>query len=183
MTKDLTTDEALAILRESIKDQIEQTKALLKDLVEQDAYDEVRRAAKHAEDLEALRQDLSSMAERFADVIAENSELTEHSERLPRGLRTPEEAFRVPILEALVELGGEAPLGEVLDRVEEMMGDQLNEHDRAMLPSGDAVRWRNTAQWARNALRKRGFIRDDSPRGIWAISKEGRHWLKEQGGT
>jgi len=40
--------------------------------------------------------------------------------RLPKGLCTPQDAFRRPILEALVELGGRATIGEVLDLVNEI---------------------------------------------------------------
>ena len=65
-------------------------------------------------------------------------------ERLGRGLRTPVEAFRLPILERLVELGGRASAGEVLDRVEAKVSRLLNEYDRAPLRSGQ-VRWRETA--------------------------------------
>lgn len=48
----------------------------------------------------------------------------------PHRDRTPEDAFRRPILEALVEHGGAAPMQEVLDRVEAKMANQLTEYDR-----------------------------------------------------
>ncbi len=48
---------------------------------------------------------------------------------------------------------------------------------------GKTIRWRNTAQWARNTLREEGLIRDDTPRGIWAISDAGRKWLEAQTGS
>jgi len=37
--------------------------------------------------------------------------------RLRRGLRTPEAAYRRPILQALVEMGGRGEIGTVLERV------------------------------------------------------------------
>ncbi len=104
--------------------------------------------------------------------------------RLPRGLRTPEDAFRRPILEALVEAGGRASIREVLVRVEEKMAGMLNEYDYETLPSSPkTVRWRNTAQWCRNRLVREGYMRDDSPYGIWEISEKGRAWLREQAVT
>lgn len=69
----------------------------------------------------------------------------------------------------------------VLDRVQAMMADQLNAHDRDVLTDGKTVRWVNTAQWARNVLREEGLLRDDTPRGVWGISEQGRAWLKAQG--
>ncbi len=100
------------------------------------------------------------------------------AERLKRGLRTPEDAFRIPILQSLVELGGSAPMSDVLDKVEAKMRDQLNAYDRSTLPSDPTqTRWRNTAQWARNAMVKEGLMSSDSPRGIWEITEAGRRWL------
>ena len=51
-----------------------------------------------------------------------------------------------------------------MDRVYELMKDQLNDYDHTVLPSDGATpRWRNTAQWARNTLREEGLIHDDTP--------------------
>ena len=98
--------------------------------------------------------------------------------RSRRGLKTPEAAFMRPILEVIVELGGSGDVNTVLDRVYARMEPQLNEHDRRALSSdGVTPRWRNTAQWARNALREQGLLRTDTPRGVWAISEAGRAWL------
>jgi len=99
---------------------------------------------------------------------------------LPRGLRTPEEKFRVPILESLLELGGSAPISEVLERVEIKMKGILNKYDRQPLASDPrSIRWRNTAQWCRNTLVKEGLMKSDSPFGMWEISEAGRKRLKE----
>ncbi|MHA1428629.1 MAG: winged helix-turn-helix domain-containing protein [Candidatus Helarchaeota archaeon] len=99
---------------------------------------------------------------------------------LPRGLRTPEERFRRPILEALVELGGSAPMREVLDLVEPKMKGILNEYDYGSLSSSPrSIRWRNTAQWCRNMLVQEGLLKNNSPYGIWEISDQGRKWLTE----
>ncbi|MDH7482965.1 MAG: winged helix-turn-helix domain-containing protein [Armatimonadota bacterium] len=100
------------------------------------------------------------------------------AERLKRGLRTPEDEFRIPILQSLADLGGSAPMTDVLDRVEKVMKNRLNDYDRLPLPSDPSqVRWRNTAQWARNAMVKEGLLASDSPRGVWEITTAGRRWL------
>lgn len=96
-------------------------------------------------------------------------------------MRTPEDAFRRPILETLVELGGGAPIGEVLKRVEQKMKGALNQYDYEPLPSDPrSPRWRNTAQWCRNTLVREGLMKSDSPYGVWEISDEGRRWLMSQ---
>ena len=102
-------------------------------------------------------------------------------QRLERGLRTSEEAFRRPILETLVEMGGSAPVNEALDKVEDKMKNILNNYDRQPLPSyPNTVRWRNTAQWCRNSMVQEGLMKADSPRGVWEISGRGREALRRE---
>jgi len=63
--------------------------------------------------------------------------------RLKRGLRTPEDTFRLPILRALAQLVGRAPIDAVLQNVEGQLKGNLNEYDYQQLPSGQQIRWRN----------------------------------------
>jgi len=100
--------------------------------------------------------------------------------KLRKGMRTPEEAFRRPLLETLMEAGGSASVNVVLDKLEGKMGAFLNEYDYQPLPSNpNTTRWRNNAQWCRNTLVQEGLMRHDSARGIWAISDRGRLALEK----
>ena len=95
--------------------------------------------------------------------------------RLQRGLRTSEEEFRIPIMKALVQQGGEAPVNDILKEVGKAMANELNEYDKQRLVSTPGFpRWRNTAQWARNGLVNEGLLSKDSPKGIWEITDAGR---------
>jgi len=97
---------------------------------------------------------------------------------LRRGLRTQEDTYRHPILEALVELGGSASISKVLDKVGEKMEGTLNEYDKQPSPSNpDSTRWRNSVQWCRNTMVVEGLMKSDSPRGIWEISQQGKDAL------
>lgn len=98
--------------------------------------------------------------------------------RRPPFLSKRIERFRQPILEALVELGGRANASKVLQLVEQRMRPVLTQDDYQRLPSGE-VRWRKAAQWARYALVQEGFLRSDSPHGVWEISEAGRQALAE----
>jgi restriction system protein len=96
-----------------------------------------------------------------------------------RGVKTPQADYVIPILEALVDLGGRGRVAEVLDLVYEKVKEILTPFDHEMLPSGLTERWRNTAQWARNEMVTKGLLRNDSPRGFWEISEKGKNYLKE----
>ncbi|WP_201750225.1 winged helix-turn-helix domain-containing protein, partial [Tautonia marina] len=108
---------------------------------------------------------------------------TLQGQRLDQGLRTPEEAFVLPILEVLIGLGGRAPMHRVLDGVGQQMRDRFQEVDQQSLMSTPGQpRWRNTAQWARNTMVKKGLLSRSSPRGIWEVTETGRRHFEDQSG-
>lgn len=100
-------------------------------------------------------------------------------QRTPPGIKTPQEQYRLPILQALVEMDGKARTGRVLDRVGELMAGILNDFDRERLPQGRDIRWRNTAMWERLEMVKEGLLSDQSPNGMWEITEAGIQKLKE----
>lgn len=101
----------------------------------------------------------------------------------PRGLRTPEEKFRLPILESLVALNGSGPYEQVLELVEQKLEDVINDYDCESLP-GDPkmLRWKNTAIWCRNTLVREELLSPDTLPGTWQISEQGREWVAEVNG-
>lgn len=101
------------------------------------------------------------------------------ADRLAKGLRTPESAFVLPILRTLQDLGGSAPMQQVLEKVGAMMKDQLRDVDHQSLKSDPGhPRWNNTAQWARNTMVADGLLKNNSPRGVWEITAAGRERLR-----
>jgi len=100
------------------------------------------------------------------------------SQPLMRGLKTPYDDFRYPILEALSRLGGAGRVREVLSIVEEILSEQLNNYDYQPLSSDlNSVRWKNTASWERYNMVQDGLLASDSQRGVWEITETGREVL------
>ncbi|PKB64710.1 MAG: hypothetical protein BZY80_02030 [SAR202 cluster bacterium Io17-Chloro-G2] len=93
--------------------------------------------------------------------------------RALKGTRLPEEAFKLPILQALYEMGGVGKVSEILDLVERKVKHLFSDIDRQTLPTSTEVRWYNTAKWARKELKEDGLLKDDSPHGIWELSGAG----------
>ena len=85
------------------------------------------------------------------------------------------------ILEVLVEKSGGGKTNEVLDLVGVKMKSVLKPKDyEPHVSDGNQIRWRNTAQWARNLMvNEDGRMKKKSPRGYWEISEAGRAWLKK----
>lgn len=174
---------ALEILLEEIEAVFNQVNEEEAKAFERGDHQRVREAAEMAECLVAFHEKVKGRQEEWTQVFAPvlPSEPERRSrrrrDRLSRGLRMPEHAFRRPILEALVELGGRASVKDVLDLVGQKMEHKLNKHDYGRLPTGE-IRWRNTAKWCCYEMIREGLLKDDSPRGIWEISDKGRQALE-----
>ncbi|MFQ5903791.1 MAG: winged helix-turn-helix domain-containing protein [Candidatus Binatia bacterium] len=97
-------------------------------------------------------------------------------QQLRNGQRAPIDSYRRPILQALVDLGGEGPTGRVLNRVGELMKSTLRSADYEETSSGEP-RWRNRARWHRLRMVEEGLIKPNSPHGWWVISEKGRSLL------
>jgi len=178
---------AFEILLEEIEAEIDFVNRVGSKAFESRDYDRAKEALERVGLLTAFRDRLATMRKEWNDLTVaepdnEEARIARHNlGRLERGLRTPEQAYFLPILSVLVDLGGPARMVDVLDRVGEAMKQVLKEVDYEPLTSDPtATRWRNAAQWARHALVKEDLMRADSPRGIWQISEAGRKYLKEQ---
>ena len=96
--------------------------------------------------------------------------------RAPAGSLLPEAEYEIPMLEALVDLGGSAPSRDVVGLVGKKLGGRLTELDRSALASG-GVRWENRLQFVRLRLINQGLMVKKTGRGIWAISEAGQDKL------
>ncbi len=111
--------------------------------------------------------------------VADNASPGAKSARLPKGLRTPDAVYYPYILRAIVELGGSASIHDVIRLVGDRMRDQFNEYDwQPIASTPDEPRWKNAICWARMEQINQGLLLNNSPRGIWAISEQGRAWLE-----
>jgi len=178
-------NEAFEILLEEIEEVANDLNEAGAEAFRAGDYDGARQAIEEATRLDEFRTKVRELQKEWLKLLAPQAQKHRKkrhrkTRRLPRGLRTPEDAFRRPILEALVELGGSAPASQVLELVAQKMQAILNPHDWEPLPSGSAIRWRNTAQWCRQSLVREGLMKADSPHGIWEISDQGRKSLSSE---
>jgi hypothetical protein len=177
-----------------LDDLLEELNALINDLTRRSeqlfhlaSYDQANKAINHIKEISAIQANVSILREKWSQIeLPPRAELTDQNARpshpIRQGLRTPNKAFHLPILRALVQLGGSAPIQTVLDRVHGMMKNQLNDYDYQSLPSSPhAIRWENNVQWARYELVKQGYLAADSPRGVWEITTAGRIRVTDEG--
>ena len=91
----------------------------------------------------------------------------------------PRRHYALPILRALNQARGRAPANEVLNRVRELMADDLREVDLSQR-SGGQTYWENRTHDMRRELVARGLMMRDSPHGTWEITDAGRESLHPQ---
>ncbi|MBA4369375.1 MAG: hypothetical protein C0403_17255 [Desulfobacterium sp.] len=86
--------------------------------------------------------------------------------------------FEIPLLKALVKLGGKAKPVEVYPEVEKIMRlspkDFPEEYEEY---KSRAIKWKNKTAWAREYLRRKNQL-DGSERGVWKITAIGKDRLK-----
>lgn len=85
-------------------------------------------------------------------------------------------SYRIPILQSLVEEGGEASTNTILELVFTKVKDRLQFDDVSRVTSKEPV-WRNRARWAKAHLALDGLVCSPE-RGVWKITKEGMKALK-----
>jgi hypothetical protein len=84
----------------------------------------------------------------------------------------PQRAFRVPLLEALYELGGSASSRQATALVGNKVAPLLGPGDRKLRADGKQ-RWENAVHWNRFNLVKEGLFRKDSEHDNWELTNEG----------
>jgi restriction system protein len=157
--------EALKQRRAKLMDELRTLRAELIEELHELRNEAVQLVSSLDKDIEALTVDVPKKAKR-------------KRKRVPRGALVSQGEYRLPILEALIEMGGRGRTSDVLTRVEEKMRVKLNKVDYERTASGDP-RWRNRAAWVRNELVEEGYLKKDSPRGIWEITDAGRALYQE----
>lgn len=92
--------------------------------------------------------------------------------RAPAGVLLAEEEYVLPLLSALAERGGSAPVREAIEAVGRTLADRLRPADRDKTASG-VVRWQNRVQFVRLKLVEEGLLAKDSARGVWSLTDAG----------
>jgi hypothetical protein len=95
------------------------------------------------------------------------------------GNLTPPKDFWKPILETLVDEGGQASVQKAIQGVERKMRKRLKPGDHEENLDG-SEKWEKQVNFQRLAMKHEGLLASGSRSGIWAITDGGRKWLSEQ---
>ena len=188
-----TTDveEALDLLSTEVRDEILRIRDEGADAMKQGDYDTAKSVIEFAGKLESSAGDVDKLVAQWNKIAKQHDVEPEtvkaivgktFFQRARKGTITSDKEFQIPLLQALVKLGGSDKTQQVIDQVGKLMEGKLKPKDFDLLKSEPhMVRWRNKVMWARNSLvNELGYMKSDAPFGVWAISDKGRKWLDDQ---
>ncbi len=175
-------DIAFELLLEEIESVIDALNKEAEEAFKSGDYEKVKTLIEYATKITEFREKVKNIQKEWQTLFATKTIKIKRTKKevfkkLRSGLKTPEDAFKLPILESLIELGGRAEAKAVLDKVRQKMKNVLSEYDKQPLKSGE-LRWKNTARWARNTMVNEGLLAADSPSGIWEITEKGRLYIE-----
>jgi hypothetical protein len=86
--------------------------------------------------------------------------------------------FEIPVLKALMELGGKAKPVDVYPKAEKIMGISAGEFPEEYEKyKSRMIKWKNKTAWAREYLKRKKQL-DGSERGVWKITEIGRERVR-----
>jgi len=174
------TQEAFDTLLSQLRQALKETQRASSEALQRSNFSAVKAAAGRGEAIQQHIAHLEALQREWAGLVAARAPGgKKKGGRAPRGQSTPQKAFRLPILQALEELGGHGRMAQVLERVYAMVEGRLTDVDRELLPSGQDIRWENHAAWEKLRMVREGLLASDSPHGIWEITEAGRAYLQE----
>jgi hypothetical protein len=91
----------------------------------------------------------------------------------------PSKAFRLPLLEAMYELGGRATSKQATDLVGKKIWSLLGPGDHKVRSDGKE-RWQNSVHWNRLQLKLDGLFKRDSDHDVWELTAQGFECAKKQ---
>jgi hypothetical protein len=126
----------------------------------------------HAEDsLRFIALQLKQMLSDIGFSITSPHDRRKSHSRRSNEPKTDQAILREYIIKGLKAHGGSARVREVLDWMEQELDDKLTPRDKQFRKSGRMV-WKNNACWERFQMAQEGILKNDSPQGIWELSKD-----------
>ncbi len=159
-------DRALRGVSKALKDSLRSLNEVAGQLMAKGDYEGAQSLAAKGRAMMEFQADLDALRKKWRELRG----FGDDGRRI--GNRTPQWQYYHPILQALVELGGEAPRSEIEPVVERLMARVLQAGDRALNARGHQ-RWQVMIRWARKHLVSEGWLEADRGR-VWRITDAGR---------
>lgn len=173
---------AFDILIEQLQLSIKELKNQMNKLIDNGEFENFERISDKLKEAGIFLTEIKNFQEKWNKIFSKgfHKRGSNKNVRAKKGQKTPEDKFKIPILQSVVELGGKGKVKDVLEKVYQKMKDIFTELDYEPLSSNSkSIRWKNTAQWCRMKMVNEGLLSKNSPNGIWEITEKGKEYLKQ----
>ena len=132
-------NEAFEVLLRELQRVLKKAQSSGERAFQERRFDDASRSAKLGEEISESIEFLENLRRKWPQLL-QSPKAGPVRQRLPKGSVTPLEAFWIPILTALEEVGGRGRSGDIIDRVGEIMKEELRDVDMEVLQDGRTVR-------------------------------------------
>ncbi len=143
--------------------------------VAKNAFDKIEsKSEENEENVEATIEE-NSEEEVTEEETAEEVENFEDDDKI--SIYTPQESFRIPILKALIYLGGSSEEEEIIEFVKKDMKNKLSQSDFDVPEGEDQERWKSSLYFETANMIDEGLLSNESTNKKWEIAQKGIDYL------
>jgi hypothetical protein len=125
------------------------------------------------EDIELVKEKIEALSQDEVDEEVEQSKEDKNEEA------TSQNSYRIPILKALIFLGGSSEEVEVTDFVFKEMKNKLNEKDHEIPEGEDKERWLSNLYFETATMLDEGLLIKEASNKKWEIAQKGIDYLSK----
>lgn len=182
----MNVSEAIQALEQAVRSSLEAAKAQGAEAFGAGEFERAKQAADEGKTIEAFVEEVARLKRRWENlqhVSKESSQVMEspvHHEVSPssRDPLNPEQLIQ-SVLRILEDLGGTAQRDDVLDRLEQVVLEQVRSTNGGSPNAGIPTGWQDTLTMVQKMMIKRGLLHAKPQRGVWQITPQGRLMLFE----
>jgi len=140
--------------------------------VSRGAYDKSQRLIQLGQSIKGFQADISSLKNRWKEVVRGSSA------KKPKGEKTPQWEFYIPLMEGIKNLGDQATR-ENLNNYLETSHQVLFKPGDLMTLSNGRPTWHNTIRRCKRAMTKEGYLNEKSAT-VWRLTQLGTRVLAQK---
>lgn len=168
---------------EILNGSVEEAQKILNEILEYKNFHEKLKEAKIEFDKidKVTKEEIEEVKEKIETLDQEQieEELKEQNEETKENDVTSQVNFRIPILKALIFLGGSSEEVELTDFVKKEMKDKFTKKDLEIPEGEDKERWISNLYFETATMIDEGLLSKDSSNKSWEIAQKGIDYLSK----
>lgn len=176
----LISEMKLHSSEEILNGSVEEAQKLLSQIIPyQKFYDELQSAKKAFDDINKVPQEEIELVKEKIEALDQEEIDKEAQEANEESDITSQINFRIPVLKALIFLGGSSEEVEVTDFVKKDMKKKLTDKDLEIPDGEEKERWLSNLYFETATMVDEGLLSNESANNSWEIAQKGIDYLSK----